>query len=97
MLLMKEGVLRNERPQAVYHDRHSIFVFVPTPRRMVDWSVDWSIEEQLRGEQEPTQFGRMLRELEITQIAARSPQAKGRKVGWRGCSAQSRIAEQVGD
>jgi transposase len=72
MLLMREGVLRHGRPQAVYHDRHSIFV--PTPTRMVDWS----IEEQFRGEQEPTQFGRMLRELEITSIAARSPQAKGR-------------------
>ncbi len=72
MLLMREGVLLHGRPQAVYHDRHSIFV--PTPKRMVAWS----IEEQLRGEQEPTQFGRMLKELEITQIVARSPQAKGR-------------------
>src|SRR5919108_756839 len=41
VLLMREGVLSYGRPQAVYHDRHSIFV--PTPRRMVDWS----IEEQL--------------------------------------------------
>ncbi|MBF6607065.1 MAG: ISNCY family transposase [Chloroflexi bacterium] len=72
MLLMREGILRHGRPQAVYHDRHSIFV--PTPRRMVEWS----IEEQLRGEQEPTQFGRMLGELSITSIIARSPQAKGR-------------------
>lgn len=72
MLLMREGVLRHGRPQAVYHDRHSIFV--KAPKRMVDWS----IEEQLRAKQEPTQFGRTLGELEITSIAARSPQAKGR-------------------
>ena len=72
MQLMRQGVLRYGRPQAAYHDQHSIFV--PIPRRMVDWS----IEEQLAGRQEPTQFGRMLEELSITQITARSPQAKGR-------------------
>jgi len=32
----------------------------------------------LAGKQDPTQFGRLLEELEITSIAARSPQAKGR-------------------
>ena len=72
MLLMKRGVKAYGRPQAVYHDRHSIFEH--TPRRMVEWS----IQEQLKGEREPTQFGRMLQELEINSIAARSPQAKGR-------------------
>lgn len=72
MLLMREGVLAYGRPVAAYHDQRSIFV--PTPRRMVDWS----IEEQLAGTQEPTQFGRVLQELSITQITARSPQAKGR-------------------
>ena len=30
------------------------------------------------GKQDPTQFERLLEELEITSIAARSPQAKGR-------------------
>src|SRR5262249_9760426 len=72
MLLMRAGVLAYGRPQAAYHDQHSIFI--PTPRRMVEWS----IEEQLATRQEPTQFGRMLQELSITQITARSPQAKGR-------------------
>lgn len=72
MELMQQGVLKHGRPQAAYHDQHSIFI--PTPRRMVEWS----IEEQLAGKAEPTQFGRALQELGITQITARSPQAKGR-------------------
>ncbi len=37
-----------------------------------------SLEEQLAGRVAPCQFGRLLEELEITSIAARSPQAKGR-------------------
>ena len=38
----------------------------------------WTLEEELRGEQEPTQVGRALRSLEIEVIYALSPQAKGR-------------------
>lgn len=38
----------------------------------------WTIEEELRGRQHPTQFGAMLEELGIRFIAALSPQAKGR-------------------
>lgn len=37
-----------------------------------------SLSEQLLGRREPTQFGRLLEELGIASIAARSPQAKGR-------------------
>jgi transposase len=72
MLVMRQVVLTHGRPLAVYHDRHSIFE--QTPRRMVEWS----IEEQLRREREPTQFARVLEELEIASISAHSPQAKGR-------------------
>ena len=50
-------------------DRHGIF------RRNDD---HWSLEEQLAGEQTPTQVGQALRELGIEMIFARSPQAKGR-------------------
>jgi hypothetical protein len=39
---------------------------------------NWSLEEQLRGEQDPTRVGWALRELSIRQIYALSPQAKGR-------------------
>ncbi len=38
----------------------------------------WSIEEELAGRQQPTQFGQMLEELGIRYIAAHSPEAKGR-------------------
>lgn len=58
------------RPEAVSHDRHTIFV---RPRQERE-----SLAEQLAGEREPTQVGRALRELGIASIAAHSPQAKGR-------------------
>jgi transposase len=38
----------------------------------------WTLEEELRGEQAPTQVGRALRSLAIEVIYALSPQAKGR-------------------
>ena len=38
----------------------------------------WTVEEQLAGRREPTQFGRALEQLGVTYIAAQSPQAKGR-------------------
>ena len=57
-------------PEAVYHDRHGIFLRPAQERE--------SVAEQLAGEREPTQVGRALRELGIASIAAHSPQAKGR-------------------
>lgn len=57
-------------PHAVYRDRHGIF---ETPEKAA-----LTLEEQLVDRRTPTQFGRALGELEITSIAARSPQAKGR-------------------
>src|SRR5271170_82562 len=55
-------------PLSFYGDRHSVFV------RNDD---HWTVEEQLAGRRQPTQFGRALEKLGITYIAARSPQAKG--------------------
>jgi transposase len=63
-LLRRFGV-----PIAFYGDRNGIFV------RHDD---HWSLEEQLAGQRQPTQFGRALQQLGITFIAAQSPQAKGR-------------------
>src|SRR6266851_2542688 len=71
-LLVRQLVERNGRPLAFYHDRHGIFA--PTS---VATEAD-SLQEQLMGKQDPGQFGRLLEELAITSIAARSPQAKGR-------------------
>ena len=61
---------RSGCPEAVYHDRHGIFLAEPEERE--------HLEEQLAGEREPTQVGRALRELGIASIMAHSPQAKGR-------------------
>lgn len=70
--LLWQLVKRHGYPLALYHDRHGIF------RQTTRASEKDSLQEQLAGKQEPTQFGRLLAELEITSIAARSPQAKGR-------------------
>jgi len=56
-------------PVSIYQDRHS------TLHRNDD---NWTLEEQLAGEQEPTQVGGALKSLGITPIFALTPQAKGR-------------------
>ena len=56
-------------PTAFYGDHSGIFV------RNDD---HWTVEEELAGQRQPTQFGRALAQLGITFIAAQSPQAKGR-------------------
>lgn len=56
-------------PWSVYMDQHSSL------KRNDD---HWTLEEQLRGEQEPTHVGAALKALEIAVIYALSPQAKGR-------------------
>ena len=63
-LLRRFGV-----PVAFYGDRSGIFV------RNDD---HWTIEEELAGKRQPTQFGRALDQLGITFLVAQSPQAKGR-------------------
>lgn len=71
------GYLRQSRrmverygiPVSIYRDRHGAF------QRNDN---NWTLEEELAGRQGPTQLGRVLEELGIEQIAALSPQAKGR-------------------
>lgn len=69
-LLLRQIVRSRGIPLDLYRDRHGIF--------QRDAKAPWSLEEQLAGRAEPTQFGRALEELGILSIAARSPQAKGR-------------------
>ena len=69
LICLKEILLDKGIPLALYMDRHGIF------RRNDD---HWSLEEQLAGEQTPTQVGQALRDLGIQPIFALSPQAKGR-------------------
>jgi hypothetical protein len=56
-------------PWSAYMDRHGSL------KRNDD---HWTLEEELRGEQDPTQVGRALQALEIEVIYALSAQAKGR-------------------
>ena len=61
----------NGIPLCLYSDRHTMF-FSPKKDKL-------TIEEELQGKQvNLTQIGRVLDELQITHIAAHSPQAKGR-------------------
>ena len=69
-LLLRHVLKTKGIPLDLYHDRHSIFQ--DNSKR------PWTLEEELQGRKEPTQFGRALEELGITPIAAQSPQAKGR-------------------
>lgn len=63
-LLLEKGI-----PGAIYMDRHGIF------RRNDD---HWTLQEQLAGQQTPTQVTQALLALGIEPIFALSPQAKGR-------------------
>ena len=71
-LLLKRIVSRQGVPLAIYHDRHSIFEVTRDERERA------TIPQQLSGKPMLTQFGRLMTELGITPISARSPQAKGR-------------------
>jgi transposase len=69
-LLLEEIARSVGVPLAIYRDRHGIFERSNGERM--------TLAEQLKGRPDPTQFGRLLEELAITSIPARSPQAKGR-------------------
>jgi transposase len=56
-------------PLAIYGDRLNL---------LVRNDRHWSVAEELAGTQHPTHLGRMLQDLGIAYVAARSPQAKGR-------------------
>jgi hypothetical protein len=66
--VMRETVRRLGIPMAAYADRHSIFVQTQEKQ--------FTLEEQLSGRRQPTQFGRLLEELGVQLIYARSPQAE---------------------
>ena len=69
--MLLSGIIKNKGiPLALYTDRHGIF-----QRSTKELE---SLEEQLLGRRQPTQFGRSLQELGIQPIFAMSPQAKGR-------------------
>ena len=67
--LLRKMVTEYGIPLSIYQDRHSAL-------KRNDSS--WTLEEQLRGRQDPTQVGWALEELSIQPIYALSAQAKGR-------------------
>ena len=67
--LLEMVVSRYGIPLSVYHDRHG---------SLHRNDKHWSFEEEMAGEREPTQVGRALKAMEVRQIVALSPQAKGR-------------------
>lgn len=69
-LLMRKVASKYGLPETIYRDRHGIFER--------DASEPDTLLEQLEARREPTQFGRLMEELGVRQIAAHSPQAKGR-------------------
>jgi len=71
MSVMEQMITNFGIPASIYTDRHAIFVS-PAKGRL-------SMEDEMAGKQtNDTQLGRAIRELGITLITARSPQAKGR-------------------
>ena len=68
--MLRQVVVTKGVPLALYSDRHGIFV--KTSKQ------EPSLEEQLSGRRQLTQMGRLLGELQVELILARSPQAKGR-------------------
>jgi len=68
--LMQRVVTDFGVPLAIYHDGHAVFEHAEHGAL--------SLEEQLEGGRRPTQFGRLMAELDITSIRSRSPQARGR-------------------
>src|SRR3990170_4241746 len=70
LLLVREVVRKRGVPLALYSDRHRIF--------QSEAKEPLTLEEELAGKPLPTQVRRVLDELDVTWIGARSPQAKGR-------------------
>jgi hypothetical protein len=68
--LMTGIVRRRGIPLALYSDRHSVFMHTT--------AADETVKAPRSGKGKPTQFGRAMRELGVTQVFAHSPEAKGR-------------------
>lgn len=69
LICLKELLLEQGIPGAIYMDRHGIF------KRN---DKHWTLAEELAGQRVPTQVGQALKSLGIEPLFALSPQAKGR-------------------
>jgi hypothetical protein len=70
LLLLKGIIERKGIPLALYSDRYIVFC---RPNKLGE-----TVEAPLANNGKPTQFGRAMKELGVTQVFARSPEAKGR-------------------
>jgi hypothetical protein len=68
LMLLRGIATTRGLPESLYHDRHTILRSPKEP----------TIDDELAGIEPQSQFQRLMSELGITSIAARSPQAKGR-------------------
>ena len=86
LLVLREVVRKRGVPLALYSDRHKIF--------QSEAKEPLTLEEELAGKPLPTQVRRVLDELGIIWIGARSPQAKGRVERlWR--TFQDRLCQEL--
>ena len=86
LLLVREVVRKRGVPLALYSDRHRIF--------QSEAKEPLTLEGELAGKPLPTQVRRVLDELDVTWIGARSPQAKGRVERlWR--TFQDRLCQEL--
>ncbi len=83
--VLRQTIVTHGVPLALYGDGTSI---------AVRNDPFWTLEEELAGRQHPSHFGRMLEDLGIRYLRARSPQAKGRiERLWR--TLQDRLAAEL--
>jgi hypothetical protein len=68
--LLKSMIQQKGIPLALYSDRYFVFRY--------NGKKEDTSKESLANKRNPTQFGRAMREIGVTQIFARSPEAKGR-------------------
>jgi hypothetical protein len=85
-LVLRQVVVTKGVPLVLYSDRHGIFA--------KSKKQEPSLEEQLSGRRQLTQMGRLLGELQVELILARSPQAKGRIERLRG-TFQDRLTSEL--
>jgi len=84
--LLKGVIQQHGIPLALYSDRHVVFCKA-RPSEKTEESI-------LTGKPKLTQFGRAMQELGVTQIFARSPEAKGR-VEWANGTFQDRLVTEM--
>ena len=85
LLLLDQILAKHGIPESIYQDRHGA---------LCRNDGHWSLDEEIAGQQSPTQLGAVLEELGIHPIFARSAQGKGRIERFFGV-AQDRLSAEL--